>query len=100
MDYYILALVGMECRKPRLEPEKAKGTHQALPSDTDYCYTECLILNITINITMQSVTMLTDVFVFNFYFRCILRIFGIINNLKKTFTIVAMPNVVTGNVSF
>ena len=27
----ILALVGKECRKPRLEPEKAIGTHRALP---------------------------------------------------------------------
>jgi hypothetical protein len=28
----ILALVGKECRKPRLEPEKAIRTHCALPS--------------------------------------------------------------------
>jgi hypothetical protein len=27
----ILALVGVECQRPRLEPEKAIGTHRALP---------------------------------------------------------------------
>ena len=27
----ILALVDVECRKPRLEPEKAIGTNRALP---------------------------------------------------------------------